>query len=109
MNHRVNSLADVSTGAAKIGWAATEMPITVDDGADLITALHSRRSDLLADVTGGLEETTTGVVRLRAMARDGALRYPVIAVNDAMSKHLFDNRYGTGQSTLDGRQGITRR
>jgi adenosylhomocysteinase len=76
--------------------------ITLDDGADLITVLHGRRSELLADVVGGTEETTTGVVRLRAMARDGALRYPVIAVNDAMSKHFFDNRYGTGQSTLDG-------
>jgi len=76
--------------------------ITLDDGADLITVLHTRRADLLEDVLGGLEETTTGVVRLRAMARQGALRYPVIAVNDAMSKHFFDNRYGTGQSTLDG-------
>jgi adenosylhomocysteinase len=76
--------------------------ITLDDGADLITVLHGRRSELLADVLGGLEETTTGVIRLRAMAKDGALRYPVIAVNDAMSKHLFDNRYGTGQSTIDG-------
>jgi adenosylhomocysteinase len=76
--------------------------ITLDDGADLITVLHDRRSELLADVIGGLEETTTGVVRLRAMAKDGMLRYPVIAVNDAMSKHFFDNRYGTGQSTIDG-------
>ncbi|HLF10278.1 MAG TPA: adenosylhomocysteinase [Gammaproteobacteria bacterium] len=76
--------------------------VTLDDGADLITVLHGRRSDLLADVIGGLEETTTGVMRLRAMAKDGALRYPVIAVNDAMSKHFFDNRYGTGQSTIDG-------
>lgn len=76
--------------------------ITLDDGADLITTLHTRRADLLPEVIGGLEETTTGVVRLRALARDGALRYPVIAVNDAMTKHLFDNRYGTGQSTLDG-------
>jgi len=76
--------------------------ITLDDGADLITFLHTRHTDLLADVVGGLEETTTGVVRLRAMARDGALRYAVIAVNDAMTKHFFDNRYGTGQSTLDG-------
>lgn len=76
--------------------------ITLDDGADLITVLHDRRSELLADVIGGLEETTTGVVRLRAMSKDGMLRYPVIAVNDAMSKHFFDNRYGTGQSTIDG-------
>lgn len=76
--------------------------ITLDDGADLITVLHTRHTHLLDGVWGGLEETTTGVVRLRAMARQGALRYPVIAVNDAMSKHFFDNRYGTGQSTLDG-------
>ena len=76
--------------------------VTLDDGADLITFLHTRRTDLLAGVVGGLEETTTGVVRLRAMAHDGALRYAVIAVNDAMTKHFFDNRYGTGQSTLDG-------
>ena len=88
---------------ADINAALAHRPhITLDDGADLITTLHTKRSDLLAEVIGGLEETTTGVVRLRAMARDGALRYPVIAVNDAMSKHLFDNRYGTGQSTLDG-------
>ena len=88
---------------ANIDAALAHRPhITLDDGADLITVLHSRRSDLLADVIGGLEETTTGVIRLRAMARDGMLRYPVIAVNDAMSKHFFDNRYGTGQSTLDG-------
>ena len=76
--------------------------LTLDDGADLIGRLHSARSDLLAGVIGGMEETTTGVLRLRAMAREGALRYPVIAVNDALSKHLFDNRYGTGQSTIDG-------
>lgn len=76
--------------------------LTLDDGADLVTVLHTRRRELLAGVVGGLEETTTGVVRLRAMVRDRILRYPVIAVNDAMTKHLFDNRYGTGQSTLDG-------
>ncbi len=76
--------------------------VVVDDGGDLVTLLHTRRTDLLEHVWGGCEETTTGVVRLRAMERDGALRYPVIAVNDAMTKHLFDNRYGTGQSTLDG-------
>jgi len=88
---------------ADINAALAHRPhVTLDDGADLITTLHTKRSDLLAEVIGGLEETTTGVVRLRAMAGDGALRYPVIAVNDAMSKHLFDNRYGTGQSTLDG-------
>jgi adenosylhomocysteinase len=76
--------------------------LTLDDGADLINRLHSRRPELLAGVIGGMEETTTGVMRLRAMAAEGALRYPVIAVNDAMSKHMFDNRYGTGQSTIDG-------
>ena len=88
---------------ANIEAALAHRPqITLDDGADLITFLHSRRTDLLEGVIGGLEETTTGVVRLRAMADEGALRYPVIAVNDAMSKHFFDNRYGTGQSALDG-------
>jgi adenosylhomocysteinase len=76
--------------------------ITMDDGADLVSTLHGRRTDLLPGVRGGTEETTTGVIRLRAMARDGALRYPIIAVNDAKTKHLFDNRYGTGQSTIDG-------
>jgi adenosylhomocysteinase len=76
--------------------------LTLDDGADLISRLHSKRAGLLAGIIGGMEETTTGVVRLRAMAAEGALRYPVIAVNDAMSKHFFDNRYGTGQSTIDG-------
>ncbi len=76
--------------------------ITMDDGCDLVTTLHTRRQDLLDGVLGGTEETTTGVIRLRAMAREGVLRYPVIAVNDAMTKHLFDNRYCTGQSTVDG-------
>ncbi len=76
--------------------------ITLDDGADLISTLHKERRDQLADIIGGTEETTTGVIRLRAMADDGALAYPVIAVNDALTKHLFDNRYGTGQSTWDG-------
>lgn len=76
--------------------------ITLDDGADLVSTLHRERTDLLPTVVGGTEETTTGVIRLRAMARDGALRYPIIAVNDAKTKHLFDNRYGTGQSTIDG-------
>ncbi len=76
--------------------------LTMDDGADLVSELHKSRSDLLAEVIGGTEETTTGVIRLRAMAADHALKFPVIAVNDAMTKHLFDNRYGTGQSTLDG-------
>jgi adenosylhomocysteinase len=75
--------------------------ITIDDGADLVNQLHTQRRELLKDVLGGTEETTTGVIRLRAMAADGALEYPVIAVNDADTKHLFDNRYGTGQSTVD--------
>jgi adenosylhomocysteinase len=79
-----------------------EPQLTMDDGADLISTLHQERRDLLPNLLGGTEETTTGVIRLRAMARDGALSYPVIAVNDAKTKHLFDNRYGTGQSTLDG-------
>ncbi|MGA2326310.1 MAG: adenosylhomocysteinase [Bryobacteraceae bacterium] len=76
--------------------------ITMDDGCDLVTVLHTKRQDALAGVLGGTEETTTGVIRLRAMSRDGVLRYPVIAINDALTKHLFDNRYGTGQSTVDG-------
>jgi adenosylhomocysteinase len=76
--------------------------MTMDDGADLVSTLHKDRRELLEGVVGGTEETTTGVIRLRAMAADGALAFPVIAVNDAMTKHFFDNRYGTGQSTLDG-------
>ncbi len=76
--------------------------ITMDDGADLLSTLHKERTDLLPGVIGGTEETTTGVIRLRAMAKAGALKYPVIAVNDALTKHFFDNRYGTGQSTIDG-------
>ena len=75
---------------------------TMDDGADLVSTIHAERTDLLGDLVAGTEETTTGVIRLRAMARDGALRYPIIAINDAKTKHLFDNRYGTGQSTIDG-------
>jgi adenosylhomocysteinase len=76
--------------------------ITMDDGCDLVTLLHRERRDRLDGVIAGTEETTTGVIRLRAMAADGALAYPVIAVNEAMTKHFFDNRYGTGQSTVDG-------
>jgi adenosylhomocysteinase len=79
-----------------------EPHMTMDDGADLVSTLHKDRRQLLSGVIGGTEETTTGVIRLRAMAADGALMFPVIAVNDAMTKHLFDNRYGTGQSTIDG-------
>ncbi|HLB78604.1 MAG TPA: adenosylhomocysteinase, partial [Candidatus Dormibacteraeota bacterium] len=76
--------------------------LTMDDGADLVAALHKERQDLLPTVLGGTEETTTGVVRLRSMAVHGVLRYPIVAVNEAQTKHFFDNRYGTGQSTLDG-------
>jgi adenosylhomocysteinase len=76
--------------------------ITMDDGADLVTVLHTKRKAELANVIGGTEETTTGVIRLRAMAKEGVLGYPIMAVNDADTKHLFDNRYGTGQSTIDG-------
>ena len=76
--------------------------ITMDDGADLVSTIHKDRQEALEEIVGGTEETTTGVIRLRAMANDGALRFPVIAVNDSATKHLFDNRYGTGQSTLDG-------
>ncbi len=76
--------------------------LTMDDGCDLVTVLHTKRQDVLSGVLAGTEETTTGVLRLHAMAKEGVLRYPVIAVNDALTKHMFDNRYGTGQSTLDG-------
>ncbi len=75
---------------------------TMDDGADLVSILHSERRELLSGVRGGTEETTTGIIRLRSMAADGVLQYPIIAVNDARTKHFFDNRYGTGQSTIDG-------
>jgi adenosylhomocysteinase len=76
--------------------------MTMDDGCDLVSILHKQRASQVPEIIGGTEETTTGVIRLRAMANDGALRFPVIAVNDSMTKHYFDNRYGTGQSTLDG-------
>ncbi len=76
--------------------------LTMDDGADLVSMLHKERTDQIPDIVGSTEETTTGIIRLRAMAADGALKFPVMAVNDADTKHLFDNRYGTGQSTLDG-------
>jgi adenosylhomocysteinase len=76
--------------------------ITMDDGADLVSTLHKDRREMLEHIIGGTEETTTGVIRLKAMAEDGALEFPVVAVNDAMTKHFFDNRYGTGQSTIDG-------
>src|ERR1700726_2686498 len=94
---------DNATYYAHINAALDHKPqITMDDGADLVTILLTKRTDLLKHVIGGTEETTTGVIRLRAMAKDGTLKYPVIAVNDALTKHLFDNRYGTGQSTIDG-------
>ena len=80
----------------------TKPNITMDDGMDLVAMLHTQRNDLLDNVIGGTEETTTGVIRLKAMAAQGKLKFPVIAVNDAMTKHFFDNRYGTGQSTIDG-------
>jgi adenosylhomocysteinase len=76
--------------------------LTTDDGADLVSTLHTQRTDVIDGVMGGTEETTTGVIRLRAMAEEGVLKYPIVAVNEAMTKHMFDNRYGTGQSTLDG-------
>ena len=82
--------------------ADTHPQMTMDDGCDLVSLLHKERPNDLAGVIGGTEETTTGVIRLRAMAADGALRYPVVAVNEAKTKHFFDNRYGTGQSTVDG-------
>jgi adenosylhomocysteinase len=86
-----------------IGAALDHKPqITMDDGADLVSTLHKDRRELLEGVVGGTEETTTGVIRLKAMSMDGALEFPIIAVNDAMTKHFFDNRYGTGQSTIDG-------
>ncbi len=83
--------------------------MTMDDGADLVSTLHTSRKDLLSTIIGGTEETTTGVIRLRAMAEKGVLRYPIIAVNDAYTKYLFDNRYGTGQSTIDGIMRATNR
>jgi adenosylhomocysteinase len=81
---------------------AVKPDITMDDGADLVSLIHQRDPGVHANIIGGTEETTTGVIRLRALASEGKLRYPIVAVNDALTKHLFDNRYGTGQSTLDG-------
>src|SRR5258708_24422184 len=75
--------------------------MTMDDGCDLVSTLHTTRTELIPAVIGGMEETTTGVIRLRSMERDGVLRFPVLAVNDSDTKHLFDNRYGTGQSSID--------
>ncbi len=94
---------DNDTYYAHIDAAIDHDPqITMDDGADVVGRIHAERTEALEHVIGGTEETTTGVIRLKAMAADGALRYPIISVNDADTKHLFDNRYGTGQSTLDG-------
>jgi len=94
---------DNATYYAHINAALDHRPqITMDDGADLVTQLLTKRTDLVKNVIGGTEETTTGVIRLRAMAKDGTLKFPIVAVNDALTKHFFDNRYGTGQSTLDG-------
>jgi adenosylhomocysteinase len=94
---------DNSTYYAHLNAAVDHRPqMTMDDGADLVTLLLTKHAHLVPDVIGGTEETTTGVIRLRAMAKDGTLKYPVIAVNDAETKHFFDNRYGTGQSTIDG-------
>ncbi len=94
---------DNSTYYAHLNACIDHKPqMTMDDGADLVTLLLTKHKHLVADVIGGTEETTTGVIRLRAMAKDGTLKYPVIAVNDAETKHFFDNRYGTGQSTIDG-------
>jgi adenosylhomocysteinase len=94
---------DNDTYYAHIEAAVDHKPqITMDDGADVIGVLHAHRREQLGDVIGGTEETTTGVIRLKALERDGALGFPIIAVNEANTKHLFDNRYGTGQSTIDG-------
>jgi len=94
---------DNATYYAHISAALDHKPqVTMDDGADLVTQLLTKRTESVGDVIGGTEETTTGVIRLRAMAKDGTLKYPIIAVNDAMTKYMFDNRYGTGQSTIDG-------
>ncbi|NLI33009.1 MAG: adenosylhomocysteinase [Deltaproteobacteria bacterium] len=94
---------DTDTYYRHIHAALAHAPqVTMDDGADLVSTLHSDRRELLDEIIGGTEETTTGVIRLRSMAEKGVLQYPIIAVNDADTKHLFDNRYGTGQSTVDG-------
>ena len=94
---------DSETYYAHINAAADTGPqVTIDDGADLVAVLHSDKQHLLKDAIGGMEETTTGVIRLKALHAEGKLAYPIVAVNDSMTKHMFDNRYGTGQSTLDG-------
>ncbi|MFC1952208.1 adenosylhomocysteinase [Chloroflexota bacterium] len=94
---------DEATYYKHINTALDHKPqLTIDDGADLVTTLHTKRSELIKNVIGGTEETTTGVIRLRSLEKAGKLKYPLIAVNDAQTKYLFDNRYGTGQSTIDG-------
>jgi adenosylhomocysteinase len=94
---------DNETYYAHLSAALEHKPqMTMDDGADLVTMLLTKRTDLVPNVIAGTEETTTGVIRLRAMAKDGTLKFPIVAVNDAQTKHFFDNRYGTGQSTIDG-------
>jgi adenosylhomocysteinase len=101
---------DTRTYYRHINSALAHRPqITLDDGADLVSTLHTKKKALLREVLGGTEETTTGVIRLRAMAAKGVLKYPIIAVNDAFTKYLFDNRYGTGQSTIDGIMRATNR
>src|SRR5487761_341835 len=105
--HRIGTYAirgeDNDTYYRHIEAVLDHLPVmTMDDGADLVSVLHKSRQHQLADIVGGTEETTTGVVRLRAMAERGVLRYPIVAVNEADTKHMFDNRYGTGQSTIDG-------
>ncbi|MGH1345017.1 MAG: adenosylhomocysteinase [Nannocystales bacterium] len=101
---------DRDTYFRHLGQAVEHRPhLVLDDGADLTTLLHTKRTDLLDSVIGGTEETTTGVTRLHSMAREGVLRFPVFAVNDARTKHMFDNRYGTGQSTLDAFMRATNR
>jgi adenosylhomocysteinase len=94
---------DETTYYKHINTALDNKPhLTIDDGADLVSTIHTRRSELIDNVIGGAEETTTGIIRLRSMHNDGQLKYPIIAINDAQTKHFFDNRYGTGQSTIDG-------
>ncbi|MDR0350264.1 MAG: adenosylhomocysteinase, partial [Coriobacteriales bacterium] len=94
---------DTETYYRHIDRAIDHQPhITMDDGADVVGRIHAKRPETIESILGGTEETTTGVIRLSAMAKSGALRYPIIAVNDAKTKHFYDNRYGTGQSTLDG-------
>ncbi|MFV1951717.1 MAG: adenosylhomocysteinase [Nitrospinota bacterium] len=94
---------DTDTYYKHIKNALDHKPIlTMDDGADLVSTIHSERTELISDLIGGTEETTTGIIRLKSMAEEGVLKFPIVAVNDAETKHLFDNRYGTGQSTIDG-------